>query len=190
MEYTTLSLAQVLHGLEAAAADTASAFGSLDARQVNWRPDPAKWSVAQCLDHLLAANRLMMAAGQRALDGAQPRTIWQRMPLLPGLFGKMLIRSQAPQATRKYTASPLAQPAASDIAADVVARFVSQNREIVGWLRGLDEPRTARAVMTSPFVAFIVYSVLDGARLVLAHDHRHLEQARRVTQAPGFPSRL
>ena len=42
--------------------------------------------------------------------------------------------------------------------------------------------------MTSPFVGFITYSVLDGARLMLAHDHRHIEQARRVTQAPGFPS--
>jgi hypothetical protein len=188
MEYTTLSLAQVLNGLDAVATDVQSAFGNLDARQVNWRPDAPKWSVAQCLEHLMAANRLMVAAGQRALDESQPRTVWQRMPGLPGIFGRMLIRSQVPQATRKYKASPLAQPAASDIAGDVVDRFVSQHREIVTWLRGLDEPRLARAVMVSPFVAFIVYSVLDGARLVLAHDHRHIEQARRVTQAPGFPS--
>ena len=187
MEYTTLSTAEVLTGLDAAASDTQTAFGSLNARQVNWRPDAAKWSVAQCLEHLLAANRLMLAAAQRALDDSQPRTIWQRLPGLPGLFGRMLIRSQAPQATRKYTASPLAQPAASDIAPDVVDRFVAQNREIVAWLRGLDERRAARVVMTSPFVGFIVYSVLDGARLVLAHDHRHIEQARRVTQSPGFP---
>ena len=187
MEYTTLSLPQVLDGLEAAAADTHRSFGNLDARQVNWRPDATKWSVAQCLEHLIAANRLMVAAGQRALDESQSRTFWQRMPGLPGMFGRLLIRSQAPQATRKYKASPMAQPAASDIAGDVVDRFVSQNREIVAWLRRLDEPRLARVVMVSPFVAFIVYSVIDGARLVLAHDHRHIEQARRVTQAPGFP---
>jgi hypothetical protein len=187
MEYTTLSLAEVLAGLDAAAGDAQTAFGRLDVRQVNWRPDPTKWSVAQCLEHLLAANRLMVVAAQRALDDTQPRTLWQRMPGLPGLFGRLLIRSQAPQATRKYTASPLAHPAASDIAADVVDRFVSQNREIAGWLRGLDEQGAARVIMTSPFVTFIVYSVLDGARLVLAHDHRHIEQARRVTQSPGFP---
>ena len=66
MEYTTLSLAQVLNGLDAVATDVQSAFGNLDARQVNWRPDAAKWSVAQCLAHLMAANRLMMTAGRRA----------------------------------------------------------------------------------------------------------------------------
>jgi hypothetical protein len=187
MDYTTLPFAQVHAGLDLVAADVRSAFGALDARQLNWRPDATRWSVAQCFDHLFTANRLMVEAAQAALDG-KPRTVWQRLPVLPGLFGRMLVRSQAPQSTRKFTASPLATPAASDIAPDIVLRFIAQNTELVRWLRDMDEPRAARVVMTSPFVSFIVYSVLDGARLVLAHDHRHIEQARRVTQAPGFPS--
>ena len=41
--------------------------------------------------------------------------------------------------------------------------------------------------MVSPFVAAITYSVLDGLRLVVAHDHRHFEQARRVMTS--MPSR-
>ena len=189
MEYTTLPLAQVQAGLDAVAADVQVSFGQLDASQLNWRPDATRWSVAQCFEHLLAANGLMLRAARGALDGTAPRTVWQRLPLLPGMFGRMLIRSQAPQTTRKFTASPLATPAASDIASDVVERFLSQNREVAGWLRALDEPRGGRVVMTSPFVGFIAYSVLDGARLLLAHDHRHIEQARRVTQAAEFPWR-
>jgi hypothetical protein len=188
MDYTALSLDQVRSGLDAAAGDVHTTFGRLDARQVNWRPDETKWSVAQCLDHLLAANRLMVTSARQAIDGTQRRNVWQRVPGLPGMFGRLLIRSQAPQATRKYTASPLARPAASDITADVVDRFVAQTRDVEAWLRGLDESRAGRLIMTSPFVRFITYSVLDGARLILAHDHRHIEQARRVMQAPGFPS--
>jgi len=188
MEYTTLPLAQVRAGLDAVTADVRTSFGQLDARQLNWRPDAARWSVAQCFEHLLAANGLMLRSARGALDGTAPRTVWQRLPLLPGVFGRMLVRSQAPQATRKFTASPLATPAASDIAADVLDRFLSQNHDVVAWLQALDEQRGGRVIMTSPFVGFITYSVLDGARLMLAHDHRHIEQARRVTQAPGFPS--
>jgi hypothetical protein len=30
--------------------------------------------------------------------------------------------------------------------------------------------------------------VLDGCRLMVAHDRRHMEQARRVMQMPGFPA--
>ena len=187
MDYTTLPLPSLLSGLDAVAADAHATFGALDGRQLNWRPDATRCSVAQCLEHLLSANRLMLRASQDALDETHAPTIWQQLPLLPALFGRMLIRSQAPQATRKFTASPLATPAASDLPADIVVRFVAQNAEITRWLSQLDEPHAARVIMTSPFVAFITYSVLDGARLVLAHDHRHLDQARRVMQSPGFP---
>jgi hypothetical protein len=55
-------------------------------------------------------------------------------------------------------------------------------------VRGLDEQAARAAIMTSPFVRFITYSVLDGWRLVVTHDRRHFEQARRVTQSPGFPA--
>jgi hypothetical protein len=79
-------------------------FGGFDARQLNWRPDVARWSVAQCSEHLLTANRLMIQAAESALDNARPRTLWQRVPVLPGVLGRILIRSQALSPTRKFSA--------------------------------------------------------------------------------------
>jgi hypothetical protein len=187
MDYTTLSLAQVRSGLDAMARDTLATFGRLDARQLNWRPDASRWSVAQCFEHVLTANRLMFQAADAALDETQPRTIWQRLPILPGVLGRMLIRSQAPDATRKFTAAPQAQPATSDIAADIITRIAEQHRNAVAWVDRLNDGQAARTIMTSPFIRVITYSVLDGCRLMLAHDHRHFEQARHVTQSPGFP---
>ena len=189
MDYTTLSLAELRIALDDVARDAQVTFGGLDARQLNWRPDATRWSVAQCFEHLLAANRLMLENSENALNPARPRTVWQRAPFLPGFLGRMLIRSQTPDATRKYTASPKATPAASDIAADVVQRFVTQNGEIMKRLQSLDQAVAGRAIMTSPFVHVITYSVLDGWRLVFAHDRRHIEQARRVMQSPGYPAR-
>ena len=186
-DYTALSLGEVRAGLDETAQQAEAMFGRLDARQLNWRPDDARWSVAQCVEHMVTANRLMMAAADAALDDAQPRTVWQRLPVLPGIFGRMLIRSQVPGGTRRFTAPVQAQPAASDIAADIVHRFVAQHRDTVVRLRGLDEARAARTIMTSPFVRVITYSVLDGFRLMITHDHRHVEQARGVMQSPGFP---
>ena len=80
---------------------------------------------------------------------------------MPGLWGQMLMRSQAPQSTRRFTASPLSTPGSSDVPPDIVTRVSAQNREVVRWL-------------------------LDGARLILAHEHRHIEPARRVMHTPGF----
>jgi hypothetical protein len=187
MNYTTLSLADVRAGLGAIAGDAQSTFGRLNVAQLNWSASPGQWSVGQCFDHLLSANRQMFAAADAALAGTAPRSVWQRLPVLPGLFGRALIRSQSPTSTKKYKAPAVAQPAASDVAADVIQRFVQQADIARTRLEGLDDAAAARTVMTSPFIRLITYSVLDGWRLIVAHEHRHCEQARRVTQSPGFP---
>jgi hypothetical protein len=150
--------------LDAIARDTQATFGGLDQRQLNWRPDETRWSVAPCFEHLLTANRLMFGAAEEALNDERPRTIWQRLPVMPGMFGRMLIRSQSPDATRKFTASPRARPTTSASSAGIIPRFVEQHREAMATAQALDERAAARAIMTSPFVRFITYSVLDGWR--------------------------
>jgi hypothetical protein len=185
MDYTTLSLADVAVALEEHARDAQATFGHLDARQLNWRPDATQWSIAQCCEHLLAANGLMMRAAEEALSGRR-RTLWQRMPVLPGVLGRALIRSQSPGGTRKFSASAKARPTSRDVDAAIIRRFVDQHRDAVARARSLDEREAARTIMISPFVRVITYSVLDGWRLIAAHDRRHLEQARRILRCPDF----
>ena len=185
--YTSLSLAEVQAGLAALAVETQSVFGRLDEQQLNWRPDAKSWSVAQCFDHLISANREMLQAIDAALDTSRPRTLWQQMPVLPRVFGSMLIKSQMPEATRKFTAPQKATPSSSAIDGRIIERFAAQQHEAAARMRALDEQDAARTVMVSPFVAFITYTVLDGCRLMMTHEHRHFEQARRVTRQPGFP---
>ena len=188
MDYTVLTLAEVRAALHDIARDAQDRFGGLTGTQLNWRPDETRWGVAQCFEHLLTANRLMLEAAYTALDETRPRSIWQRLPVLPGILGRMLIRSQTPAATRKFIAPPAARPVFTDIADDVVRRFADQQREAAAWMAALDAARAERTIMTSPFLRVIAYSVLDGCRLMAAHDRRHMEQAQRVMALPEFPA--
>jgi hypothetical protein len=113
--------------------------------------------------------------------------VWQRLPLLPGIFGSIMIKSLMPGGTRKFTAPETAQPAASDIDARIVQRFVEYQREAAARVRTLQGRDVDRTIMVSPFVSFITYSVLDGLRIIVTHQRRHFEQARRVTEEPAFP---
>jgi DinB superfamily len=188
VRYTTLSMADVSAQLAAIAREAHSLFGGFDERQLNWRPDAARWSVGQCFDHLLNANREMFQAIDAATDGSRRPTVWQRLPVLPRVFGPMLIKSQMPEATRKFKAPRKAEPASSAIDPRVVERFVAAQDDAAARVRALDARGVERLIMVSPFASFITYSVLDGCRLIVTHERRHLEQARRVTQAPGFPA--
>ena len=187
MDYTTISLVDVRAELDAIAADAGAAFGRLDARQINWKADASSWSVAQCLEHLLTANRQMVEMADQALDATRGRTLWQRLPIWPGLLGRMLVRTQSPNATRRFKAPGKAQPAASALDTAIVGRFVDQQRELIAKLDASATRDLAGAVMASPFLGIVTYSVLDGWRLIAAHERRHVQQAKRVMAMPGFP---
>jgi DinB family protein len=185
--YTTLSREEIAEQFSAIARDAESVFGHYSALQLNWRPGPATWSIAQCFDHLLKADHEMSRAIDRALDRRAPRTVWQRLPLWPRLFGWMLITSQSPGGKQKYTAPASAQPAASNVDPHSVERFIAWQHTAIGVLRALSAEDTGR-IMVSPFVSRITYSVLDGYRLIAAHQRRHFEQAERVAQHSEFPA--
>jgi hypothetical protein len=187
-DFTVLTAAQVQAELAAVSADARATFGPLDNRQFNWRAADSTWSVAQCLDHLVKANRAMCVAMNDALDGTGRRSVVQRLPLLPGLFGRMLVKSQSPIATRKFKAPPIGRPGSSSIDRRILDEFVDYNSEMAARLQALGGDELGHVIMVSPFVSVIAYSLLDGWRLIAAHNWRHVEQARRVTRSPGFPA--
>lgn len=186
MDYARLSLEQIRSAIAEVARDAESCFGALTPEQLNWRPDPSRWSVGQCFEHLITSNRLTMQAATDALKN-RSTSIWQRLPFLPGWIGPALVRSQAPSTTRKFKAPPHAQPTTSDVPPDVIQRFVVEHRDAANWTTTFGDNEAARTIMLSPFIGFIPYSVLDGCRLFVAHDRRHFEQARRVLSSTGFP---
>jgi len=188
MDYTTISLADVRTELEAIGPDADAAFGRLDSRQLNWKPEASRWSVAQCLEHLLTTNDHMVAKADEALDELRGRSLWQRLPVWPGLLGRMLIRTQGPDTTRKFKSPGKSTPAASAIDAGIVRRFVNQQCDLIAKLDAAATRDLSGIVMVSPFASVVTYSVLDSWRLIVAHERRHVQQARRVMETPGFPS--
>ena len=88
---------------------------------------------------------------------------------------------------RKLKAPAAAVPSASRITPQIVACFAAHQAEVRQWTQMLSTQDCAKLIMTSPFLSFITYSLLDSFRIIAVHDRRHFEQALRVTQTPGFP---
>jgi hypothetical protein len=79
MNYRTLTVQQVYDEAEHIADDAQTAFGQLNAHQLNWKPAPAAWS-AQGLDHLIQANRAFDPIFDQILRGTYERSIMRSMP--------------------------------------------------------------------------------------------------------------
>src|SRR5512134_715017 len=107
-------LATVLAEAAVVADETARRFGRLSAAQVNWKPARNEWSIAQCLDHLVVAERPFVPIFEEIQAGRRRVRLRERMPLLPRLFGTLLITSLRPDTGRKIRARPAFLPSESD----------------------------------------------------------------------------
>jgi len=178
VDYRNLSLHEVVVGIHDVAEEARMTFGALDQRQLNWKPDAQRWSIGQCFEHLITSNRMMREGATHALSNP-PASVWQKWRWWSGIWGKEMIRTQGPVVGRKFK-SPGKSTPPSQVPEDIIARFVDQHRDLEAWAKSLTDQRANEAIMVSPFVKIVTYSVMDAFRLLVAHDRRHFEQARRV----------
>ena len=186
MDYLKADLPSLISAAESTANEVKDTFGRLTPAQLNWKPSAERWSVAQCFDHLLTTNKGYLPEIDNVLVGKK-RRFWERVPVLPGLMGKFLIKAVDPASTRKVKAPKVFQPAQSDISGTVINDFVSQQATLVEKMKATAHLDLERIVITSPVAAVVTYSLMDAYRVIVVHNRRHFQQAKRVTEESGFP---
>ena len=187
MDYQNLTLPQIYDEAEAVAGDAKALFGHLKAEQLNWKPAPDSWSVAQCLDHLITINQEYYPVFDRILKGEYRKTFWHGMPFLPAIFGRLMVKALSPDSQRKLKSPGAARPSSSSIDPQIVDRFIAHQRDTLAKMRLLGNSDPAGMIITSPFLSVVVYSLMDTFRLIVAHERRHFAQAQRVMETGGFP---
>jgi hypothetical protein len=168
-------------------AEATRRFGGLSGEQVNWKPAAAEWSVGQCFDHLIISNRPFVPLVETILAGRRRPTLWERVPVLPRLFGRFLVDSLRPESGRKLNARPGFQPSRSHIDPTVIAVFAEQQEQLRQLMEASRELDLEGITVTSPVLRVITYSLMDAYRIIVAHEHNHFDQARRVMETGGFP---
>ncbi len=178
----------VVSDLEQVTRNIQAAFGHLSHDQLNWQPTSTRWSIAQCLEHLITTNQLYFPMLTAVATGIPTPTAWERYSPLSGLFGWILVRSVDPMSTRKLKTLARAEPSRSGIDADIVDRFIRHQDELIGLVRRIPEERDlARTIVTSPLARWVTYSLNDCLTILSLHEQRHAQQARRVVGTGGFP---
>jgi DinB superfamily len=183
MDQKLLDLSNILNDVSG---EVRERFSGLSARQLNWKPSPGQWSIGQCFDHLLIGNREMASQIELKVRGGKP-TFFEKIPLLPRLFGPLVVNSVSPVTARKTKNPKILDPSASDLPGDIVAKFLESQEKIAEAMKASDNIDVEKTIMTSPVAKFVTYSMLDGFRITVYHAQRHLAQAKRVTETAGFP---
>jgi hypothetical protein len=174
--------------IEAVTLDARDLIAGLSEAQVNWRPAPAHWSIAECLDHLTVTNRELMERIEAATGDARSRGLTGRGPFRHGLIGNMIVRSMEPPAKMKFKAPKIFKPR-PDLSLEAVAReFFATQDELLRLIHEANGINLARVKITSPVTRLVRLSLGQAFGLIATHERRHLWQARQVKGGREFPT--
>ena len=159
----------------------------LDEAQFNWQPAPGAWSVAECLEHLNVTARLYLPNLDEGIADAIRRGLYAEGPFTYNWIGRFIAGSQEPPARFKFKAPKPFHPAPNRSRHDIMAAFRAYQVQYIDRLRQANGLDLARSRTSSPAAAWLRIPLGAGFAAMTAHERRHLAQARRVLQAPGFP---
>lgn len=182
-----MTLGDMIKRLEEYAEEAVSTFGDLSAMKFNWKPNPESWSVGQCFEHLVVANKKYVSLTESAAEGRYNESIWERMPGLPKLTGKLVIKTIHPDNVKKSKAPKLFQPSRSEIPTGMLNDYVDTSKQLREQINKFSDADIKDKVITSPIAKIATYSLYDAFTIVVLHDRRHINQAVRVTETAGFP---
>ncbi len=158
--------------------------------QFNWRPEPGRWSIAECLLHLNVGADVYTRQIEIATERGRARGLLATGPFRYGFLSRWLLGSLEPPVRTRYKTPRQFYPApgAQHTVTDVLIGFESAGRRWDECLRRANGLDLARVKVPSPAVPLLRFQL--GALFAgqAAHERRHLWQGKQVRAASGFPA--
>lgn len=171
---------------EQISADAAALVAPLTDQQLVWQPTPDSWSVAQCLDHLNVSARLYLPMLDEGIADAIRRGLYGPGPYAYNWIGRFLVHIFGPATRTRVKTLKAFQPPAGRSRHEIMAAFRAYQVQYIDRLRQANGLDLARARVSSPLARWVRMPLGSAFALMVAHEHRHLAQARRVLAAQGL----
>jgi|HubBroStandDraft_6_1064221.scaffolds.fasta_scaffold175255_2 hypothetical protein len=164
----------------------------LSGEQFNWRAEPGRWSIAQCLTHLNIVNSKDLGSIEEAIAAGKARGLTGVGPFRYGFLSSKFVASQdLPIKTKFKAPKNFIPPEEADLekTAAEYSRIAREFRRLVLASEGLDLARIKTRLGALPTPLRSIVKMPLGARfqLIVNHDRRHLWQAGEVRKHALFP---
>lgn len=149
-----------------------------------WRPEPSRWGVADCFEHLISIGSAYHPRIQDALANAPPapRTATYR----PRLFGRLFLRGAGPEGPIRIRARGPFAP--GHPRSDAFQRFEAQQDELLELIERAGRADLQRTRISSPLSRLLTLTLGECLEMLVQHQVRHLDQASRVLEEAGHPN--
>ena len=152
-----------------------------------WQPGKDRWSIAQCIDHLLVTGNNSLSNIRTAINEARSKGLFSEGPFRYGVLERWFVRQMEPPAKIRFKAPRAYLPSGQRNYAEIVRNFYILQDEFLKCIqesKGLD---LARVRVSNPVIRWFRLSLGQEIAFNAAHERRHLWQAQQVRQQISPP---
>lgn len=157
-------------------------FSSLTDEQLTWKPEPKKWSIAECIEHLLITDGLYLPGLTEAIERGPRSGLLGNADYRPRLFQGWFIGASGEKGRMKVKTFPSFDPARRGRGgeANAGARFLEQQEKLRALMRQADGLDLNNVRFTSPLSRLMRFTLGEAFTMLISHQKRHIAQAERV----------
>jgi hypothetical protein len=171
--------------LDRIVAEAEGLMAHLTDEQFNWRPAPGRWSIAENLDHLRATGAQYVPAIDEAIAAGQARSLYGEGPFRYGPVERFLAWSMEPPVRVRLKTLGAITPAGEHSLGIARPAFLHAQEELRARIRRANGLDLSRVRVRSPLVTWLQLSLGKALAFLLAHERRHLWQAKEVRRLMG-----
>lgn len=181
-------LATVVDSLEGAQSRLRVLSDDLSEKEWTKRPEPTRWSAADCVEHLNITSAAYLPLLRDAVASARelhapPSRHYRRDAL--GWFMSMMIgpmRHIGKARIGRIKTTPDFVPRGNKSRQSLLSEFVKLQADLVTLIRNADGLPLDRVKIVSPFGGRMRYNAYSAIVIVARHQHRHLDQATEAAR--------
>jgi hypothetical protein len=155
-------------------------FGALNNEQLNFKPAPSVWSIAQNIDHLRVINETYYPVIRQVRDNTYKYHWMSRFGFMVNFIGKTVLNSVGPDRRKKMKTFPIWEPSQSRIEGDILENFEKHQQQLKEFIVSCSDLLDKGLVISSPANKAIVYKLETAFDIIVTHEARHLEQATEM----------
>ena len=154
-------------------------FLHLSSEELNRKPNPDSWSVAECFKHLIFTNGLYLKHFNY-LVRTESGTGVDSIDYKHSFWGKLILYFVNPKTKMKSKTTASFNPSGSKVEADVIKKYLEQHDQLTKAISEIKNLDLTRLKMASPINSKIKYNLGDAIRILILHDQRHIQQAEKA----------
>jgi hypothetical protein len=167
--------------------DTANEqFSGLSEAQINWKPSEEKWSIGECLEHLVVTHK----SYNLKIKELQPfveHSGEDSFKFKHTFSGRMILKYVDPNSTTRAKTFKVFKPSTKQINTNIIGSFCEEVGSMISFAEQLQGADLRKIKISSPVSKLLRMNVGDALLINLYHDKRHLNQAEKILNETNFP---